>query len=277
VPLSDEVVYCYRVQTRGSYGNPRVKSPLINFSQINCAQPNDSIPPCKPALAITAVPCTLLKNTQPCNQAVFSNTLTWRKPEDEECRQDIRSYNIYVAPFVGSAFELYAQNVRDTFFIDSNLPSYARCYKISAVDRAGNESELSEQYCFDNCPNYELPNVFTPNGDNCNDFFSAYSGRQSADENGNGPCGPIDLEQQRLKCARFVESVEFVVTNRWGKHVYDYHSGGERSIYIDWDGRDNNGNEVAAGVYYYNAKVTFNVVDPAQKVQNIRGWVQVIR
>jgi hypothetical protein len=178
---------------------------------------------------------------------------------------------------VGSAFELYAQNVRDTFYIDSNLPSYARCYKISAVDRAGNESELSEQYCFDNCPNYELPNVFTPNGDNCNDFFSAYSGRQSPDENGNGPCGPIDLEQQRLKCARFVESVEFVVTNRWGKHVYEYSSGGERSIYIDWDGRDNNGNEVVAGVYYYNAKVTFNVVDPAQKVQNIRGWVQVIR
>ena len=38
-----------------------------------------------------------------------------------------------------------------------------------------------------------------------------------------------------------------------------------------------NGNEVAAGVYYYNAKVTFNVVDPTRKVQSIRGWVQVIR
>lgn len=277
VPLSDEQVYCYRVQTRGTYGNPRVKAPLINFSQINCAQPNDSIPPCKPTLSITAVPCSVQQASQPCGQAVFSNTLTWRKPEDEECRQDIRSYNIYVAPFVGSAFELYAQNVRDTFFIDSNLPSYARCYKISAIDRAGNESELSEQYCFDNCPNYALPNVFTPNGDNCNDFFSAYSGRQTADESGNGPCGPLDLEQQRKKCARFVESVEFTVTNRWGKHVYDYQSGGERSIYIDWDGRDNNGNELAPGVYYYNAKVTFNVVDPAQKVQNIRGWVQLVR
>ena len=160
---------------------------------------------------------------------------------------------------------------------DSNLPSNARCYKISAVDRAGNESELSEQYCFDNCPHYELPNVFTPNGDNCNEIFSAYSSRQIIDENGNGPCGPIDTSNQRVRCARFVEKVEFVVTNRWGKEVYTYESGGERTIYIDWDGRDNNGNEVSTGVYYYSAKITVTVVDPGQRTQNIRGWVQVVR
>lgn len=277
VPLSEDIVYCYRIKTKGTYGNPFIESPLINFSQINCAQPNDSIPPCKPALSITAIPCDMLLPTQSCEVNIFSNTITWRKPEDEECRQDIRGYNIYTAPYMGEEFTLYAENVKDTFFIDSNLPSYARCYKISAVDRAGNESELSEQYCFDNCPHYELPNVFTPNGDNCNELFSAYSSRQIIDENGEGPCGPIDVAEQRLKCARFVEKVEFTVTNRWGKHVFDYESGGERSIYIDWDGRDASGNELAAGVYYYNAKVTFTVVDPSQKIQNIRGWVQIVR
>lgn len=277
VPLSDDQVYCYRVMTRGTYGNPRVKAPLLNFSQINCAQPNDSIPPCKPELAVEAKPCEEQRSAQSCGQTVFSNTLTWRKPADEACRLDIRSYNIYTAAYVGEPFTLYVDNVKDTFFIDSNLPSYAKCYKITAVDRAGNESELSEQYCFDNCPYYELPNVFTPNGDNCNDFFSAFSSRQMADESGNGPCGPIDIVKQREKCARFVEKVEFVVTNRWGKHVFDYESGAERSIFIDWDGRDNTGSEVSAGVYYYNAKVTFTVVDPSRRVQNIRGWVQIIR
>lgn len=287
VPLSDEVVYCYRIQARGTYGNPRVESPLINFSQINCAQPNDSIPPCKPSLTILAKQCSEMTvdelnayfSGQECPSLlpkVYSNTLTWRQPADPECRQDIRSYNVYAAPFIGAPFSLLVQNVRDTFYIDSNLPSNARSYKISAVDRAGNESELSEQYNFDNCPRYTLPNVFTPNGDNCNDVFSAFSA-QSIDESGNGPCGPVNVIDQRIKCARFVEKVEFVVTNRWGKHMYDYESGGERSIYIDWDGKDNNGNEVAAGVYYYSAKVTFTVVDPSKKTQNIRGWVQVVR
>ncbi|MDZ4714620.1 MAG: gliding motility-associated C-terminal domain-containing protein [Cytophagales bacterium] len=277
VPLSDDKVYCYRVKTRGSYGNPKIKAPLLNFSQINCAQPNDSIPPCKPALSIVAKKCDQYRQSQPCEPVVFSNTITWRKPEDEACRQDIQGYNIYTAPFVGAEFTLYVENVKDTFYIDANLPSFARCYKISAVDRAGNESELSEQFCFDNCPYYELPNVFTPNGDNCNELFSAFSNRQVIDENGEGPCGVVDISRMRTKCARFVENVEFVVTNRWGKNVYDYKSGGERTIYIDWDGRDNNGTDLAAGVYYYSAKVTFTVVDRSRKVQNIRGWVQIVR
>ncbi|MEJ0055902.1 MAG: gliding motility-associated C-terminal domain-containing protein [Bacteroidota bacterium] len=149
--------------------------------------------------------------------------------------------------------------------------------QVSAVDRAGLESELSEPFCFDNCPHYELPNVFTPNGDNCNERFSAYSDRQVVDEEGNGPCGPIDPDEQRARCVRFAEAVSFTVSNRWGKEVYTYESGGERSVYIDWDGKDNSGKDLAAGVYYYDAEVTFTVVDPAQKTKHIRGWVQIIR
>lgn len=287
VPLDVETVYCYRIQTRGTYGNPRVVSPLINFSQINCAQPNDSIPPCKPALSILAKNCSEMSpdelntylSSQECPSElprVYSNVLTWRRPDDDECRQDIRSYNVYAAPYIGATFSLLVQNVRDTFYTDANLPSNARCYKISAVDRAGNESELSEQYCFDNCPRYLLPNVFTPNGDDCNDTFKAYMA-QKISEGGLGLCGPIEIIDQRIKCARFVEKVEFVVTNRWGKHVYEYASGSEKSIYIEWDGRDNSGNEVSPGVYFYSAKVTFTVVDPSKKVQNLRGWLQVVR
>lgn len=275
-PLKDDQVYCYRVMTRGSYGNKKIKEPLVNFSEINCAQPNDKIPPCKQELSIVATTCDKYL-TQQCDPGVYSNTVTWKHSTDPICRLDIRSYNIYVAPQVGADFALYAQNVRDTFFIDSNIPSFARCYKISAVDRAGNESELSGEYCFDNCPNYELPNVFTPNGDFCNEKFSAYSDRQAINELGNGPCGHIDPVFTRLHCARFVEGVDFTVSNRWGKEVYSYQSGAERTIYIDWDGRDNNGRELSAGVYYYNAHVTFTVVDPTKKTRDIHGWVQIVR
>lgn len=277
VPLDEKQVYCYRVKTQGTYDNPRIVEPLINYSEIICAQPNDDKAPCQPSLSIVAFTCDQVIQTLSCDPKVFSNTLTWKRPADLECRQDIAYYNIYVAKQLGAEFELYVKNVTDTFYVDANLPSYARCYKISALDRAGNESELSEQFCFDNCPNYELPNVFTPNGDNCNEVFSAYSGREVIDEAGYGPCGKIDPQEVRLHCARFVESVKFTVTNRWGKEVYNYQSGGEKSIYIDWDGNDNNGKEVPAGTYYYSAEVTFNVVDPSKKVRNIKGWVQLVR
>jgi hypothetical protein len=120
--------------------------------------------------------------------------------------------------------------------------------------------------------------VFTPNGtDKCNEKFSAFSDRDPVDEDGNGPCGKIDVLEQKRRCARFVEKVVFTVVNRWGKEVYNFESGGERSIYIDWDGRDNAGRELAAGVYYYTANVTFTVVDPSKKNQKIKGWVQIIR
>lgn len=276
-PLVETEVYCYRVMTRGAYGNPEIAEPLINFSQIICAQPNDNEPPCQPELEIIAQSCEEYIQSSPCSPPLFSNTITWRRPDDPVCRADIRSYNIYIAGRKGEEFTLHATNIRDTVFIDENLPSFARCYKVAAVDRSGNESELSEEFCFDNCPYYELPNVFTPNGDNCNELFSAFSARAQVDENGEGPCGPVDLLDVRARCARFVEQVDFTVYNRWGKEVYQYTSGGERTIYIDWDGRDNNGLALAAGTYFYVAHVTFDVVDPAKKQRAYKGWVQLIR
>ena len=282
-PLKETEIYCYRVMTKGVYGNPKIKEPLKNFSQIICAQPNDDEKPCAPAFAteVQAIDCAEYLESNVCGQNVFSNVIFWNRPLDPVCRADVKSYNIYVANTLSDTFSIespYAMDVRDTFFIDSNLPSFARCYKIAAVDRSGNISELSEAFCFDNCPNYELPNVFTPNGDDCNELFSAFSDRAIIDETTGSPlCGEIDEEEQKLKCARFVEKVDLVVFNRWGKEVYRYQSGGERSIYIDWDGRDNNSKELSTGVYYYSADVTFNVVDLAQKKKTIKGWVHLIR
>ncbi len=281
-PLRETEVYCYRVLTRGAYGNPKIDEPLLNFSQTICAQPNDSDPPCTPELDIVTASCEdLIRNTS-CGNNLFSNTLTWNKPADEACRADIRSYNIYIANKLGEEFTLYAENVRDTFFIDSNqnLKSFARCYKISAVDRSGNESELSEQYCFDNCPYYELPNVFTPNEDKCNDKFSAYSDRTVLNENGEAPCGTVEDDLVNARCARFVERVEFRVYNRWGKEVYNYvglKGDDGRSVYIDWDGRDNSGVALSSGVYYYVADVTFDVVDPSKQNRTLKGWVHLLR
>jgi hypothetical protein len=289
-PLQTGKLYCYVVETLGTYGNENPlllsKEPLRNFSQIICTQPGDSLPPCKPVtpVAFNAKDCrTYVDDEENCSNSLStSNILTWTRPDGVECSDDVAYYKIYVSPTSEDEFVvLVDQNleeihVRDTFFVHANLPSYAVCYKISAVDRSGNESELSDAVCFDNCPYYELPNVFTPNGDNCNDLFSAFSDRQFGGEGGNfNDCEVAPADKK--KCARFVKAVTLTVYNRWGKEIYSYESGGERTIYIDWNGKDGTGTDVSAGIYFYIAEVTFETSDPKKRHKTYKGWVHLIR
>jgi hypothetical protein len=142
------------------------------------------------------------------------------------------------------------------------------------VDVSGNIGELSDEMCIDNCPYYELPNVFTPNNDDYNDFFSAYSIR-GYDCGEEGECIPAEL---RMKCARFVQSVTFTVYNRWGQEVYQSvgRTGSETSsIFIDWDGRDDSGANLSTGIYYYVAEVVFDSVDPDNNTRKLKGWVHL--
>ncbi|MEL7005213.1 MAG: gliding motility-associated C-terminal domain-containing protein, partial [Bacteroidota bacterium] len=215
--------------------------------------------------------------TASCDINDFSNELNWMTEFIGECQNDIGVYQVWYAPTTDAEFTVVGE-VPVEMFIHDGLPSFKGCYKIRAIDRSGNESEFSNTVCVDNCPNYRLPNVFTPgNGDDCNDLFSAFSGRNVQSESGDiDNCG-TDLDP--AKCARFVESVEFTVFNRWGGPVYTYtgRAGSENGIFIDWDGRGDNGRELSAGVYYYLANVRYDVVDPATANQQIKGWVQIIR
>lgn len=269
IPINATDVYCYRVMTQGAYGNPKIEEPLKNFSQRICVQPNDQDPPCQPVIVAKGLSCEEYTQQTACGSGTFSNTLRWNKPDDEACRNDIRYYRIYMSSRAGGEFFLYKDLVYDTVFIDNNLSSFARCYKVSAMDRSGNESELSEAFCFDNCPYYELPNVFTPNGDECNERFSAYG-----DPDRSRSCGAVE---DPSKCARFVLDVDFVVYNRWGTEVYKMPSGKDKNIYIRWNGRDNEGRELSSGLYYYKASVLFNTVDPQQQRKEIKGWVNLLR
>lgn len=276
-PLDNNTVYCYRVMTRGGYGNPAIAVPQENFSQIICEQPvDDEPPPCKPILQAQLTNCEDFVQQEVCNFNTFSNTIYWNRPEDEECRADTRSYNVYVANSVGAPFSLLATNVTDTFYVHNDLNTFARCYRISAVDRSGNESELSDPVCNDNCPYYELPNIFTPNGDGFNDLFSAFNVREYQNC-GNGEEGCQVPAHLQGRCARFVQRVELTIINRWGGEVYNYTSGGENTIFVDWDGRDSGGKPLASGIYFYKADVTFDVVDPNKRVQTIKGWVHLVR
>jgi hypothetical protein len=277
-PLEGGKFYCYVVETLGSYGNDDPilleREPLRNFSQMMCTQPGDTTAPCKPIapnVKIDSLTC------QACDADVFENLVTWQAVSDE-CGDDIAGYRVYYTREQGGVYEFKAQ-VIEPFFLHSNLTSIAGCYKVSAIDRSGNESPLSDPFCVDNCPYYELPNVFTPNGDGCNELFSAYSNRESGGEGEQSrPCktNPAD----KVKCARFVEDVTFKVYNRWGKEVYRYTTIGtveDKTIYIDWDGRTKDGQELSSGIYYYIADVVFNTVDPSQQFVTKKGWIHLFR
>ena len=261
--LLDSEVYCYFVTTQGSYGNPGILSPLLNNSQKICAQPNDTIPPCGPITFELDDPlsCEEILNTD-CSIREFNNALRWTANTDGSCQNDVALWEVYFSPTGEEGTFNVVGTTRTNSFVHRNLRSLAGFYFIVAVDRSGNRSEPSNLVQNDNCPNYKLPNVFTPNDDGANDFFEA-------------PLNPVDP----TRCPRFVESVRLRVYNRWGKEVYTYNSDDrnqERSIYIKWDGRDNSGDKLTPGTYYYHAEVIFTVLDPSKRKQDLRGWVQII-
>jgi hypothetical protein len=271
--LDENTEYCYRVMTRGGYGIPlTIPEPLENFSQINCARPRDDEPPCTPIVAAFPDDCSEFVSDYGCNPTNFTNTIRWSLPE-QSCEDVIESYNVYVASSVNGSY-FFLANVQDTFYLHQNLSSLARCYKVEAVNRSGIVGALSDPVCNDNCPYYEIPNVFSPNGDKCNDILSAF-GYIPPDATEDCPISP----ENSVKCARFVQRVVFTVYNRWGKEVYSYvgQQGDENTIYINWNGRDDQGRELASAVYYYSAEVTFDVVNPNDRVKLIKGWVHLVR
>lgn len=258
IELDEEIEYCYYVTTQGSYGNALLPEPLINNSQIICAQPNDIIPPCPP-VSVSFNTNFTCDNQASCGQNVqLSNVLNWEYDNGVECDDDIEYFKVYVSDSGDeNTFVLLAETTGLQYF-HNNLNSLAFCYYVTSVDRSGNESQISEIICNDNCPQYILPNVFTPNGDGKNDTFR-----------------PLQNNDQ---CPRFVESVNFKVFNRAGTVVFDYDSREpEKTIFIDWDGKTNASKDLPAGVYYYSAEVKFIQLNPQDEIQVLNGWVQIIR
>ncbi|MFN3802316.1 gliding motility-associated C-terminal domain-containing protein, partial [Belliella pelovolcani] len=262
IPLRKEIEYCYYVITKGSYNVDLLTYPLENKSQIICARPDDDRLPCPPILAFEGPACSEFLADKPCGFNSFEHNLSWEGDFTGECDDELSAYRLYFsADGEDGEFTLIQTlpAISSTARI-TNLPTYKGCYYITAVDRSGNESDPSNIVCVDNCPYYELPNAFTPNGDGANDTFMAF-------------------DNPFAKCPRFVEGVEIFIVNRWGVEVFSYNSftANESDIYIRWDGRDKNGKELPAGTYFYNAVVRFDAFDPALREQKMKGTVQIIR
>jgi gliding motility-associated-like protein len=263
VKLKKELEYCYYVVTKGAYNVAGLVYPLENRSQIICAKPDDNRLPCAPVLTFEGPNCTEYVAEQSCGTITYRHDLSWKPNFSGTCDDQLSGYRLYFNP-EGSPDGTFTRigqysaiQLRATL---SNLANYKGCYYLTAVDRSGNESPKSNVVCIDNCPNYLLPNAFSPNGDGLNDTFMAFDNPFS-------------------KCPRFVTQLELFIVNRWGTEVFRYASqtATENDAYIRWDGKDPNGNELPAGTYYYSGTVSFDVVDPAKKQQTLKGTIQLLR
>ncbi len=266
--LSNESLYCYYVTTQGTYGNDDIFDPLINDSPILCTMPDDNIDPCPPFEASFEIDsedaCNAYLADKPCDFNDFENTISWVANSLDTCDTSIAYYEVFYQNNLADDFVLVGTTT-DTFFTHENLLEYKGCYKIRAVDRSENRSVFSNTFCKENCPNIAFPNVITPGSSpGQNDVFTPfYAGANSA----------IPLEF----CPRFLEQIEFNVFNRYGKLVYTYRSGGENSLYINWPGVNNNGEELPSATYFFEVIATFDMLRPENKTRFYKGQVQILR
>ncbi len=240
--------YCYYVEARGSYGIAGIADPLVNRSQEVCTVPIDSMPPCPPPLHVSNI-CT--QGGAICDADKLENLLEWSHPM-VDCPEsdDVIGYRLYYAPDKDSPYTLLAEiEAPDQFsYLDEPEGGLAGCYVLTAVDSFFNESAFSQPACADNCPFYELPNTFTPNGDGQNDFFTPFP-----------------------YC--FIERVQFEVYNAWGQLVFR-----TEDPAIHWDGTNLNGEDLPEGTYYYTCRVFERRVDGVtERPELLRGFIELIR
>ncbi|MDR0606443.1 MAG: gliding motility-associated C-terminal domain-containing protein [Bacteroidales bacterium] len=181
--LTNGQSYCYYIEAQGAYSDATLPNPLINLSQISCAQPIDNMPPCVP----------YLQGNTDCK----SIYMQWTFPDTCNMSDASKTYIYYRSDLSSDYSLLDSIPYPNTSHTLNNLPSIVGCFLLTVTDTNGNTSNYSNELCFDidMCNAYRLPNVFTPNGDGIDDFFM-----------------PFQYD--------FVESISMYIYNRWGGLIF---------------------------------------------------------
>lgn len=230
--LVNGIEYCYKIKSLGKRSINGVDFYVENLSHIACETPIDTIPPCPPTLTVQSV----------CDSSY--NILNWTA-SNLPCSKEIVKYYIYYTPQLAIPHTLL-DSVTITSYKHKPLLSLAGCYFITAIDSFGNESVPSTNICVDQCFDFDIPNVFTPDGDNINDILVSY----------NPPPG--------------INKIDFKVFNRWGQLLFETDNPD-----INWDGKIDKSNQIAStGVYYYICDI-YEQRLTGLEVRNMVGFIHI--
>ena len=225
--------YCYYILSEGAYSDPSIDKPLLNKSQEVCVMAEDHTAPCSPTLSVDA----------DCPSGFV--TVRWKNVRSL-CSDDVINYVLYYKNTVDDSYQKVFET-DTTYYIYDGLSLISGCYAIQAEDSAGNRSAMSPDFCIDNCPEFELPNIFSPNKDGANDFFKAVKVRQ-------------------------IKEIDLAIVDRWGNLLYK-----TKDPYFQWDGASIQSKEsVSDGTLFY----VCTVYEPRVKgiVKRIlKGTIQVVR
>lgn len=160
---------------------------------------------------------------------------------------------IYSKTWINYSFEIIADSNYTALTI-GNFYHDSLTTKILMDPTVGNEDKHTCYYFFDDIklekiipPELksvvEIPNIFTPNSDGSNDVFT-----------------PVEINN--------IDKISCSVLNRWGNVVYK-----SNDLNFGWDGKDQNGNPVSEGVYFW--KIVYSGEDNIEKTMN--GTVDLYR
>jgi len=234
--LSNGIEYCYLIKSTGwrVLGSRLFEN--VNMSHINCTTPIDSIPPCPPNL----------NGYSACEEGY--NQLHWEYfPDDSSCSYDVTGYKLYYSPTTEGTPTVISEfeGRNDTSYMHVTGGALTGCYYVTAIDSFENESVPSVRLCLDECSNYQLPNVFSPNNDGINDVYL-----------------PL--------MTSYVEKVDMKIFNRWGGLVFE-----TEDPKINWDGKITGTDKlVTTGVYYYICDVYENRLSGLE-VTSLTGFIHV--
>ncbi len=235
VNVANGSTYCYYIEAEGKYTDNTVPGPLINKSQIACAMAEDKTPPCAPSLTITSDCITGFVEVRWNNLAA-------------SCANDVVKYCLYKKETEDDEYSILdtLYGTGNTVYTFDNLNEIAACFAVAAIDSSGNLGPKSADNCVDNCPEFELPNIITLNGDGVNDFFKA-------------------------RKVRHIKEIFMYVYDRWGTMVYK-----TNDPYFKWDGVSMaSGRKVSEGTLFYICEVHELRVKKT-KPYTLTGYVQVV-
>lgn len=233
--IQNEKPYQYYVESQGEYSDPSLPKPLLNNSQELTIRAADTTPPVSPTISVAA----------DCSSG--NVTVSWT--DIKLFSDDVSSYQLYFKPSINEAWmpvTIIKQGDVLEFKTDG-LNSIAGCYAVNATDINGNSGDNSPDFCIDNCPEFELPNVFSPNGDGINDFYMAVKVRQ-------------------------VKEINLVITDRWGNLAFK-----STDPAFKWNGVSQISKEPASdGTFFYVCEVFEWRISGISK-RTLKGTIQLVR